>query len=106
MPRAIQVTHTFTTDAFRRVSDLAGQGGQPLRLLEGFWEAQTNGLKVRYGDETQPADNAVGGLVSANSGRGVGPVKSEDAAWDLNKLWFANAAAGSNGVLVLQGVVA
>lgn len=105
MARPFYLEHTFADDAFHRVSDLAGQPGNDVRMLEGFIEAQTNGVKFRYGPDSQPSATDGGGLISANSGRGVGPVRDVNAAWDMRRLWVRNATAGSNALLVMNGVV-
>lgn len=84
---------------------MAGIQGRPVRLLEGFFEAQTNAAKFRYGPDTQPASTDVGGVISAGAGRGVGPVKDASSGWDLTRLWMANNVAGSNATVIIQGII-
>lgn len=95
-------TSTMTDDAYHRASDLFGVRGA---IIEGSIEAQTNGLTYRYGDEAAPETGAGGSAIAAGSGRGLGPVRSPEAAWRLDRLWVRNTAAGSNGVFVVVAQV-
>lgn len=105
MAQRIGVAVALADDDFHSISDLIGfdVASGPF-LLEGFIQAQTFGLIVRFGDQAQPP-KALGGLsLVAGGALGVGPVRDPAASWFLNELWVRNATAGSNATLCVVGV--
>lgn len=105
MPQPLSIVHTFAADAYRSLADLAGEPSGNRVLVEGFIQAQTNGITLRLGDKTMPGATDGGIAIAAAGGLGVGPVKDRSAAWPLGSIWVRNTTAGSNAVLVVQGVV-
>lgn len=95
----------MSDDAFHSVADLIGfdLAGGPA-LLEGFIQAQSFGLVVRFGDQSTPPTAAGGLALTAGTAIGVGPVRDSRASWPLDQVWVRNATAGSNATLAVIGI--
>ena len=102
--RPFTLAHTFAADDYRSLADLSGELGGAVVLVEGFIQAQTNSLTVRFGDETTPAATAPGLVLGIGSVAGIGPT-TPGAAWPLSRIWVRNTTAGSNGLVVAIGTV-
>lgn len=109
--RLQRITRSFTAgDDYRTVADYLGlPSGVPLRLVEGWIQAQTNGLTFFVSEPgiNQPTAAANPGIaVTAGGAPGTGPTSPDAALYDLGTTWVRNTTAGSNSTVVVSGVLA
>lgn len=95
------ITATLADDLYHSLAELGGlQGGKARYALELVLQAQTNGMTVRFGDDSQPATAAVGVDITAGSGNTWGPARDKEAAWRIDQVWVRNTTAGSNARVI------
>ena len=93
-------------DGYQSLASLLGLTGSNVRLIEGFLQAQTSGVTLRFGDSTTPPTAAGGLTIAAGGAIGVGPVKESNAAWPLGRIWVRETISSGGATISVLGVTA
>jgi hypothetical protein len=97
---------TLADDNWHRVTELLALEGVVAYITEAFVSVVTNGLTfVILPLGSSPVAATQGDPFPAGSKMGLGPASGKYKGWPLHLLWVKNTTAGSNGTLVVTGVL-